>query len=194
MRTMQRVIGIFVLLAVAQGVLGAPEVDWGTDVDVFLFQWDGLQLIQGGDQNTGGFVQLIDLGTNAEYDGLSLLSPSGLNPDGDDSVVATAWVGRGLGGDDGEFFVLNTVYNTTNKHFVIRFFEQPSPNYDAGLIPQFGHYGVSPVFSGTTDPVRDEFYIEENLVATSVVPEPGVAAFLLLGAGLALGLRRRRIG
>ncbi len=174
---------------------GAPEIFWGANEET-LYKSDGETLVTGHhtDNGLGGFVQLLWLGSDGVYNELTL---SGTGTSGDDEVIATSWVGQNtvfLVDPHGWFTGDSVLYETEDKYFIIRFFEEPSPDYAGGLIPLTGHYGISDVFAGTDALMPDTFQITDKLEATTLVPEPGAAVMMLIGAGVVMGLRRKRTG
>ena len=146
-----------------------PTIVWRTGDGYRLLEHDGATLIAGDrwHNDVGGFLQLIYLGADNAYDGWQATN---------DVVYATSWVGVGYSmNSDGRFYATVAQTYPTGSHFVIRFFEEPSPNYSTGAVPLSGYYGVTEPFISTIDPEGagvDLFAITNDLTAgIRVVPD-----------------------
>jgi len=134
-----------------------------------------------GGELTSGFIQLLYLGAGGTYGGYTA---SGTGVVEDDAVVATGWIGIGIGmaaNDDGAFTVPASPHSYPDgSAFIIRFFDTPSPNYAGGAVPTTGNYGLSSTFVSTASPA-DTFQINSSDYTDIPIPEPGTMALGLIG-------------
>ena len=115
-------------------------LQWGGDGPV-LKDRDGNLLPGSASPVDSGFIQLIEDvdGGGIDFDAGQ---PDGLPSSSSDAVRATSHVGKDVWlYADGWFS--GDMYNNaqSGQVFYVRFFEQPSPDYAAGVIPSTGRYG-----------------------------------------------------
>jgi len=168
--------------------------------------------------DTGGFLQLIqDYGPGEDpdgdgnpdgIDGFDANTSDGLPAGAYDVVVGWSWVGEqmwGFGGDPlfgSDDAARNGKFSSTTadiaglkvgNEFYIRFYDSPTPDWDAKAIPTSGYYGEVDGFEltqGNIDVQAATFSINGSTQAETPVPEPGTLALFGLGA-MAIGLRRK---
>ena len=181
-----------IILAYAPFAKAVDTIAWGTGA-FRAFDSDTTTLLSGNASSSlGGFVQLLNLGIDGIYNGYV---GSGIGVVGDDTVIATTWVGSGMSVVNGAFAPANiAVSSAVGTKYEIRFFNTPSSNFGAGSVPLSGFYGTSQVFTQAGDPTTggtDNFSFNANYSATSPVPEPSTVALMLAGLGV-LGFARMR--
>jgi len=188
-KTVKTVVTVAAALMSASIVHAAASLNWGTTGSLRAYQNGGSILITGGaSSSVGGFVQLLYLGADATYNGFQ---DTGTGVQGDDTVVATTFVGFGAMNRSGEFNVLTSHNYAAGSKFLMVFFEVPSAS---GNVPTTGNYGTSELFTSTADPSLggiDTFNFDKNYSASTLVavPEPTTVALMLAGLGM-LAVRR----
>ena len=188
----------FIVLALGCAVCSAAPVtiNWNT-LAALLWEDAGFTIPitgDGSDNTVGGFLQLIYLGADDTYNGFSGIGGEGVQ--GDDEVLDKSWVGQGyLMTPNGRFTDTTTTTNAAGSQYVIRFFEDPAVDWNAGTVPATGDYGVTANFNQTGSPLNpadvDTFQIAANDEADTPVPEPSTMLLFALGAGVAAWRRRK---
>lgn len=198
------VAGVLCAGLVASVSTQAAILQWGTS-DQLLYAQNGSDLLTGnpaGPPPTTAMIQLLHIGTEAEYDSPETLTP-GTNGDGtfgDDTVIAQSWVGDGQ-----PALVANGAFSATDQpgadsytsgvdDFVIRVFDTAvsEADWNAGNIPTSGYYNYF-LFENPTKTAGDYQLAIDGVLATTrqVIPEPSTS-LLLLGAVAVLARRRPR--
>lgn len=147
-----------------------------------------------------GFVQLLYLGADGIYNGLSTANAVGTQ--GDDLVVATSYIGQNIvsATKDGRF---TGTWSNTDKDVgskvMMRFFDTATSSFGSGVnapIPSTGFCGTSQTYTTTQNPFgtpqSETFYFNANYSATTAVPEPTTIALMMAGIGMILGRKLLR--
>jgi hypothetical protein len=176
------------------------DFTWGNASSNLMLYGSGAGLAAGTNSSIGCFVQLIWAGATGGIDD-AILSGNGVS--GDDEVVATGWVGKGLisnprppGRISGGAFTNDNV-----GYYYMRFWTAPSDNYTAGTIPlnPSNFYGNTALwYNNKVEPPSTPPFFNNipygGLAATlQAVPEPAVFGLAVVGLiSLRLFARKRK--
>ncbi|MBN1676806.1 MAG: PEP-CTERM sorting domain-containing protein [Kiritimatiellae bacterium] len=181
--------GMCVLLLAFVFCAIADQMYWSTSTETYIYDSSGIgnDKLLAGTTNTAGFMQLIQ---DADGGGIGFdpSQPNGIPLGSSDNVVDKSWIGE-FTATDGTFFHESNV--ATNIPYVIRVFDSPSGDWDAGLIPTSGYYGDHAAYTPLL-PAANIYYVE-NMYTDTLIPEPTTVSLFGLGVCmLVLRWRRRK--